>query len=93
MKKKHLKEVVVTDKPEFCPSCGFTPVGEIIYSNPEQIEDLRLKIEEGKIVLGGICAVEAFRPQWACKRCGCEIYKDDELSDEMRDILYGKNVN
>ncbi|MBI9106661.1 MAG: hypothetical protein JEZ04_07920 [Spirochaetales bacterium] len=92
IKKKHLKEVIVPCKPEVCPSCGFSQVGDIIYSNPEQIKDLRLKIEEGSIILGGLCTIEAYHPQWACKKCGCEIYKEDELSDEMRAILSGRQA-
>ena len=74
MATKRFKELAVTEKPEICPSCGFSPVGKIIYGLCDINQIQRCDIEEGSVILGGCCGLVEYKPQWACKRCGCEFY-------------------
>ena len=81
MTKKRYKELIVGKKPEICPSCGFYPVGEIIYGYPVWDEVQQRGVEEGSIIIGGCCMFDG-QPQWACKNCGCEFRVEGEEIEE-----------
>lgn len=61
--------IAVAEKPESCPCCGFTPVGNILYGYPQFTDELKQKINTGHIVLGG-CLVPRNAPRWKCSKCG-----------------------
>jgi DNA-directed RNA polymerase subunit RPC12/RpoP len=61
-------------KPGKCPNCGHSPLANILYGYIGIDDDLRKKLDEGRIVLGG-CCVTGDDPRWECTNCGQKIYK------------------
>jgi len=83
-------------KPEIeCESCGSTHVAEYQYGRPIQSEDLRSKLDSGKVILGS-CMVSPDAPRWHCHDCHnnwCEVPdadfmrkmdKDQEIEDQRK---------
>ena len=73
MKRRRFKELLVDKRPDVCPSCGYSPVGVIIYDLPECNEELMRVVKAGRIIPGGSVIPRGDRPQWACRNCGCEF--------------------
>lgn len=69
-----------TRKPARCPKCRHQPVASIQYGFPYMTEKMQLKIEQGRVVLGG-CEVSPLLPHWECTNCGWQgwrVYPDCE---------------
>lgn len=61
-------------KPRKCPQCGSVRVASILYGLPDYGEELERKLKEGRIILGGCCALKD-DPTWQCADCDTPIYK------------------
>lgn len=64
-------------KPKRCPVCGASPVASILYGMPAITPELKQKLKEGRITLGG-CCISDDDPRWECTSCGIKIYKAGE---------------
>ena len=86
--------------PGKCPKCG-APVYRIIYGLPAMPEEEYFKKYHEHVIYGGCCISED-DPEWACSKCGAEIYNakhipyskkdayaklDAMLSDEDKEIM------
>lgn len=71
MKKKYESKV----KPDKCPKCG-APVYQILYGEPMMSEEDYFKTYHEHVIYGGCCISEN-DPEWACSKCGTEIYQVD----------------
>ena len=63
-------------RPDRCPACGSDKVGRLLMGLPDWNDDLRRKVEEGEIFLGG-CIVMGDEPTWRCGACGAAIFKGE----------------
>ncbi|MDO6804265.1 hypothetical protein Q4595_17595, partial [Wenyingzhuangia sp. 1_MG-2023] len=45
--------IIRSRKPRKCPTCGFTPVGAILYGFPMYDEQMQADIHAGKVIIGG----------------------------------------
>lgn len=61
-------------KPRKCPSCGHSPIAEILYGYPGFPLYDNEELDSGRITLGG-CIVTGDDPEWECTQCGQKIYK------------------
>jgi hypothetical protein len=73
------KKVTAKRKPKKCPKCEGTKIADIQYGMPDFSPELRMDLDEGKIVLGG-CCVSGDDPEWQCVECGIQIYREKMLS-------------
>jgi len=62
-------------KPRKCPRCGAAPVASILFGMPNMTPELKQKITEGKIILGG-CCMEVSAPMWQCAACKTDIFHE-----------------
>jgi hypothetical protein len=62
------------EKPDSCPACGSDKIAQIMYGKPSSSEQLKQKLKERKIVLGG-CCITADDPSWKCLKCSTNIYR------------------
>ena len=76
-----MKRMNVAEKPEYCPSCGYYPVGTIIYGEPEPNPELQRDVITGRRIIGGCCDGPDM-PKWACRNCGCEFMHEFEPISE-----------
>lgn len=63
-----------TRKPRKCPKCKQTPLASILYGMPAFNEELKRKMDEGTITLGG-CCISNDDPAWECTHCGLKIFR------------------
>ncbi len=71
------ERVISERKPRRCPQCGHYPVASILYGMPAYDDELKRKIEEGRIAIGG-CIESPDFPTWVCSKCGLAIYRPEE---------------
>jgi hypothetical protein len=62
------------EKPDKCPECGSDKIAKILYGLPSFSENLRKKLKNDEIVLGG-CCITGNDPSWKCIDCGTVIFK------------------
>jgi len=60
------------EKPDKCPKCG-APVYGILYGLPVMSEEEYFNTYHEHIIYGG-CYIPEDHPEWACIKCGAEIY-------------------
>ncbi len=60
-------------KPERCPECGSNKIANILYGLPVYSDDLKQRIKENKVVLGG-CCISGNDPVWKGTSCNIVIY-------------------
>ncbi len=63
-----------TRRPTKCPTCGFKPMGDILYGMPAWSEEFQKEVDSGRLIVGGCCVTDD-DPKWECKSCGQQIYK------------------
>ena len=68
MKKRYESKV----KPDKCPKCG-APVYKILYGMPVMSEEEYFNTYHEHVIYGG-CVIAEDNPEWACSKCGVEIY-------------------
>lgn len=56
------------DAPSQCPACGSTKLAAILYGLPDFSPELRRKLDDGIVVLGG-CCIFGNDPRWQCTEC------------------------
>jgi predicted RNA-binding Zn-ribbon protein involved in translation (DUF1610 family) len=62
------------EKPDKCPECGSDKIAWILYGLPSFSENLRKKLKNDEIVLGG-CCITKNDPSWKCIDCGTVIFR------------------
>ena len=77
------EKVTAKRKPKKCPKCGCAKIASIQYGMPAFSPELRMDLDEGKIVLGG-CCVSNDDPAWQCVECGMQIYREEKISHEAQ---------
>ena len=77
-------------KPRKCPSCGFSPVGKILYGMPAWSVQFQEDVDAGRTIVGG-CCISDDDPLWQCFKCGLQIYKkrpqQNSIDAEIRDTF------
>jgi len=56
-----------------CPNCNSMDWKPVVYGYPDQ--KLIEKSSRGEVALGG-CCIKDESPNWKCKKCGYQIYKE-----------------
>src|SRR4051812_31886843 len=65
-----------------CPSCGSPRQARIVYGLVEMTPEVRDRIEQGAITLGG-CCISSENPEWRCLDC----HHEWGISQQSRRIL------
>ena len=71
------------EKPDKCPNCG-APVYRILYGLPVMPEEEYFKTYHEHVIYGGCCISED-DPEWACSKCGAEIYNVTHIPYKKKD--------
>jgi hypothetical protein len=71
---KKAKRMSFPAKPEKCPNCD-APVYRILYGEPMMSEEDYFKTYGEHVIHGG-CLLTGDDPEWACSKCGLEIYQE-----------------
>ena len=79
------EKVTAKKKPKKCSKCGCEKIASIQYGMPAFSPELRMDLDEGKIVLGG-CCVTGDDPEWQCVECGMQIYREKMLSAKCKRV-------
>ena len=59
------------DNPPVCRECGSSNVAYVLYGLPNfDNKELRRKVKEGHVILGGCCIPSLKHLFWKCKDCG-----------------------
>jgi predicted RNA-binding Zn-ribbon protein involved in translation (DUF1610 family) len=68
---------------KICPNCGARNLAKILYGYPIYDEEMRKKIDDGEICVGGCCELED-GAKYMCNECGVYIYDDGrfELNED-----------
>ena len=69
MKKRYESDVM----PDKCPKCG-APVYRILYGYPAMSEEEYYNTYHEHVIYGG-CCISDDDPEWACSKCGTQIYR------------------
>ncbi len=72
-----MKKVEYRYKPKKCPACKSLRVATIYYGMMPMTDNLREKIDAGKVALGG-CCLSFDDPTWQCADCGVDIYRKEK---------------
>ncbi len=75
------KRIERVRRPGKCPSCGFKPMGVILYGMPIPTEQYYRDVESGKLIVGG-CSLTDDDPKWECRNCGQQIFKKETARGE-----------
>lgn len=81
MKKRYKSK----EMPEMCPKCG-APVYRILYGLPAMSEEDYFKKYHEHVIYGGCCISED-DPEWACSKCGTEIYREKQVPRTKKDVF------
>ena len=73
------------EKPDKCPRCG-APVYEILYGLPVMSEEEYFEKNHEHVIYGGCCVSED-DPEWACSKCGAEIYNVAHIPFTKKDAF------
>ena len=71
------------EKPDKCPKCG-APVYPILYGLPVMSEEEYFNTYHEHVIYGGCCISED-DPEWACSKCGAEIYNAKHIPYTKKD--------
>ena len=74
LKEESKNRMVRSQRPKKCPTCGFSPVGEILWGMPDMSLELQASIKAGETIIGG-CCLSLDDPTWECSKCGQQIWK------------------
>jgi hypothetical protein len=66
-------------KPKNCPKCKSKKIATILYGLPAFDEQLKKRLNDGSLRLGGCCVTDD-DPEWECSKCGIEIYKKRKIN-------------
>lgn len=74
-----------------CPKCGSKKLAPIIYGMPAFDEEMKQKLDNKEVVLGG-CCISGAEPQYHCFGCGKDVCKSPVLltghgKEDYRDIV------
>ena len=75
------------EKPDKCPKCG-APVYRIQYGLPAMSEEEYFETYHEHVIFGGCCISED-DPEWACSKCGAEIFNATHIPFSKK-IAYAK---
>lgn len=78
-----MKRYESIEMPDKCPKCG-APVYRILYGLPVMSEEEYFKTYHEHVVYGGCCVSED-DPEWACSKCGAEIYNATHIPYTKKD--------
>lgn len=84
-------------KREACPCCGSGNIAEILWGKPAFTDELKQKIDNGTVSLGG-CCFDSSSPRYHCNECDAEFgrIKFDmpwpKKDDRLKAIVYGAAV-
>ena len=73
------------EKPDKCPRC-WAPVYRILYGLPVMSEEEYFKTYHEHVIYGGCCISED-DPEWACSKCGAEIYNVTHIPFKKKDAF------
>ena len=76
------KRIEMSRRPKGCTTCGFSPVGEILWGMPDMDSKLQKSIEDGRIIIGG-CCLSLDDPSWECSKCKQQIWKPIPEEEQM----------
>ena len=66
MNREERHDTIVKSKPDKCPRCGSPRIARIFYGLPAMSPELRKKLDEGTVVLGGCMPMAV---SWRCLEC------------------------
>ena len=69
--------------PVNCPICGGKETAPILYGLPLFDEELKRKLRDHRIVLGG-CLVSPFDPQYHCFSCRTDFFDPEDGENRER---------
>ena len=72
-------------KPEACLQCGAPTIANIQYGLPLWSDELKEKIANNEIVLGG-CIVTSSNPSWKCTSCGVKMHSQTNLYSTTEEV-------
>lgn len=72
-----------------CPQCGSDCIARIQWGLPAWTEELRRRLKDGRMVLGGCCISDESR-DWECRECGYRF--GDRIVVQTRRLLNRENV-
>lgn len=78
-----MKRYEAIEKPDKCPKCG-APVYRIQYGLPTMSEEEYFNTYHEHVIYGGCCISED-DPEWACSKCGVEIYNTKQMPHKKKD--------
>ena len=68
------KRIELSRRPKKCPTCTHSPVGTILWGEPDMTPELRKSMNEGKVIIGG-CCLSPDDPTWECSNCNQQIWE------------------
>lgn len=71
--------------PVKCPNCGSTNIAEILWGLPASTDELKKRLGEGKVVLGG-CCISDDDPRYQCIEC-MSAFGRSEFAEEARKLM------